>query len=175
MEQNNTLKIQFNPNGASINFNIPIKDMKIPTEQEIYDADIRKKHYLYDMLGSFAPRLIEAIQSRMEACRVKLISHIGEAWTPCEGFICWERKNGQTDHFIVPSYQKMELGIKYLQTSQWNKFLDIQIVDQTIKALLNMPELDHSDCGGFRFSELVSALMECITVPAAMFDRRKNE
>ena len=32
--------------------------------------------------------------------------------------------------------------------------------DQKIKALLNDTEQDHSDCGGFKYSELVSMLCE---------------
>lgn len=167
---NNSLKMEFTPNEALFTFRFPVKEIQLTEEELDHKNDVMMAR-LADLLGSFAPRMIEALQARMESCRQKLIEHMSTAYSPHMGCICWQRKDGTTDHFFQASYEAMERGIKFLSNGQWMVFLkDIAVVDQTLKGLLNMPELDHSDCGGFRFSELVSALMENLTVPAAAFN-----
>ncbi len=166
---NNSLNLEFNENGCEIKFSLP-KKVNPLTEEEIENIEKRNKARFLDILGSFAPRIENALVARMAACNQKLLQHIGEAWTPCPEIICWTRKDGTTDHFMAFSYRKMEEAVRYIHVGNWQKFLsDICILDQTIKALLNMPELDHSDSHGFLFSELVSGLMEHLTVPAACF------
>lgn len=113
------------------------------------------------ILEAFAPRLIEVLEARMAACRKKLLDHISEAFTPTEGIICWTRKDGSADHYSQASFDAMEAAVKCLKKSGADfKYAPLAVVDQTLKALLNMPELDHSDMGGFTFAELVSVLCE---------------
>ena len=167
---NNSLKMEFTPNEALFTFRFPVKEIPLTEEELDHRNDVMMAR-LADLMGSFAPRLIAVLEARMESCRQKLVEHMSEAYAPYPGCICWQRKDGTTDHFFQASYEAMERGINLLNEGKWMVFLkDIPVVDQTLKALLNMPELDHSDCGGFRFSELVSALTENLTVPAAAFN-----
>ena len=159
MKNSNNINLSFNENGCTVKFNLPKKCETI-SEEEMRERNMRTQSQLYDLLGSFAPRMIEALQARMSACQQKLLTHIGEAWTPFEGVILWVRKDGSTDHFRQPSFENMQKAVYCLSAGNWQGFCQYGLVEQTIKALLNMPELDHSDCGGFRFSELVSALIE---------------
>lgn len=159
MKNSNNINLSFNENGCTVKFDLPQRS-EIISEEEMKVRELNRQARLYDLLGSFAPRMIEALEARMQACQQKLLTHIGEAWTPFEGIICWIRKDGTVDHFGQPSFENMQYAVKCLSAGDWQGFCKYDRVEQTLKALLNMPELDHSDCGGFRFSELVSALIE---------------
>ena len=173
MKNSNNINLSFNENGCTVKFNLPERH-ETCSEEELNRRKTAIRSRLHDLLGSFAPRMIEALQARMSACRQKLLAHIGEAWTPCVGIICWQRSDGVTDHFSQSSYETMGRAIMNLSAGNFAGFFEnVLEVDQTLKALLNMPELDHSDCGGFRFSELVSALMEALT-PYAVAARRED-
>jgi hypothetical protein len=55
----------------------------------------------------------------------------------------------------------MKNAISVLKEGKWKQFLESGIyLDQTLKALLNDTEQDHSDEGSFKYSELVSLLCE---------------
>lgn len=136
----------------------------------------RKESIAKDILGTFAPMLINTLKRRREACAEKLRNHLNEAFTMNGGFsIAWKRKDGNIDMFNIPSYKVMEDAIRCLEQGNFDRFLNNNAyLDQTIKALLNDPELDHSDVAGIRFSTLVSLLMECLTcgapTPASNYD-----
>ena len=60
----------------------------------------------------------------------------------------------------------MKDAVKALSQSQFKSFLKNKLwIDQTLKALLNDTEQDHSDMGGFRYSQLVSILCELQACP----------
>ncbi len=152
-----TLKVK----DSTISFNLPLKEFSFD-EASIEALELKVKHLAHDILGSFSSYLIKVLEARQEACLTKLLSHITDAYQVGPYTVEWKRKNGTYDHFSKASFEAMTEGIELLKNSNWEEFLNETLVlDQTIKALLNMPNLDHSDQGGFRFSELVSLLMEC--------------
>ena len=140
---------------------VPQAESKMYSEEETLEARNRKRGLACDIVGAFSQRLIASLERRMAACQKKLLAHIEDAKAFDENFITWQRKDGREDHFIIGSFNAMKNAIKMLQGgAQWKFLQDRTAIDQTIKALLNDTEQDHSDANGFRYSELVSVLME---------------
>lgn len=121
---------------------------------------------MLDIIGTFSPRLIKSLERRMQACQRNLLSHLEDIEYNDGHHICWRRKDGTSGDFNVPSFQAMQDCVKALEHSCFKDFCKNKAwVDQTLKALLNDTEQDHSDCGGFRYSQLVSILCELQTCP----------
>lgn len=120
---------------------------------------------MLDIIGAFSPRIIASLQRRMQACQKNLLNHLDEIEYN-DGFsICWRRKDGSGGTFNIPSFKAMQDATKALEMSCFKSFVQEKLwIDQTIKALLNDTEQDHSDMGGFRYSELVSILCELLQV-----------
>ena len=122
---------------------------------------------MIDIVGAFSPRIIASLTRRMNACQNLLINHINDIEYNDGMHICWRRKDGQYGDFNVPSYTAMQDAIKVLELSRFKEFVTKKIwIDQTLKALLNDTEQDHSDMGGFRYSQLVSILCELQACPS---------
>lgn len=126
------------------------------------DNDFDRTAYTYDLLGSFSKRIIESLERRLTACQNKLISHLDSiVYSDEYGHIIFQRKDGSIGNFNAISFEEMQKCISALEKSEWKTFLNSPSwVDQTIKALMNDTVQDHSDCGGFKYSELVSLLCE---------------
>lgn len=142
-------------------------NVQIPfcNKQKGSDIDKSRKRagaYHFDLIGSFSTRIIASLERRMRACQENLIRHLDDVeYSDDCGHIVYRRKDGSTGTFNVPSFNAMKDAVKALKKSFWKDFLSNSIwIDQTIKALLNDTEQDHSDCGGFKYSELVSMLCE---------------
>lgn len=130
-----------------------------------FDIDKSRKRaeaYLFDLIGSFAPRMIASLKRRMRACQDNLIRHFNDIEYSDEfGHIVYRRKDGSTGTFNVQSFNSMQEAVQALAQSRWREFKDNLIwIDQTLKALLNDTEQDHSDCGQLKYSDLVSFLCE---------------
>lgn len=134
-----------------------------------FDVDRVRTHakaFSFDLLGSFSKRLIASLERRMQACQKNLLAHICDIEYADEcGHIVYVRKDGTRGTFNMPSFKSMQLAILALKQSRWGDFMSNPIwVDQTLKALLNDPEQDHSDEGKFKYSEIVSLLCEVHTI-----------
>lgn len=122
--------------------------------------------YTLDVIGAFSPRIIESLQRRMQACQQLLIAHINDIEYNDGRHICWRRKDGTHGNFNIPSFQAMRDCVKALQFSSFKEFVQKKSwIDQTLKALLNDTEQNHSDCNGFKYSQLVSILCELQACP----------
>ena len=140
---------------------VPQTESIMFSDKEASEARNNKRAIACDIIGAFSERLIASLERRMSACQKKLLAHIENAKAIDGNFITWRRKDGSEDHFIVGSFEAMKDAIKMLHSgAQWKFLQNRTAVDQTIKALLNDTEQDHSDANGFRYSELVSVLME---------------
>lgn len=121
---------------------------------------------MLDVIGAFSPRLIASLERRMQACQSLLIAHINDIEYNDGNHICWKRKDGTGGDFNVPSFQAMQDAVKALENLCFKEFCTKKVwIDQTLKALLNDTEQDHSDCGRFRYSQLVSILCELQACP----------
>lgn len=121
---------------------------------------------MMDIIGAFSPRIIASLERRMQACQRNLLNHLEDIEYNDGMHICWRRKDGTGGDFNVPSFKAMQDAVKALEHSCFREFCTKKVwVDQTLKALLNDMEQDHSDCGGFRYSQLVSVLCELQACP----------
>ena len=152
-------EIKITENGIS--FQIPSVNKQAGSDFDL-DMARRNKGYAYDLLGSFSARLIASLERRMKACFTNLVGHINDIEYANEcGRVVYHRKDGTYGTFNLPSYNTMKDAISALKEGQWKQFLESGIyLDQTLKALLNDTEQDHSDEGSFKYSELVSLLCE---------------
>lgn len=130
-----------------------------------FDLDRARKRsdaYAFDLLGSFSKRLIASLERRMQACQENLIRHLDDIEYSDEcGHIVYVRKDKSRGTFNVPSFNAMKDAIKALKQNCWRNFIHNSMwADQTLKALLNDTEQDHSDEGCFKYSEIVSLLCE---------------
>lgn len=121
---------------------------------------------MLDIIRAFSPRLIASLERRMQACQRNLLNHLEDIEYNDGMHICWRRKDGSSGDFNVPSFKAMQDCIKALEHSCFRDFCKNKAwIDQTLKALLNDTEQDHSDCGKFRYSQLVSILCELQVCP----------
>ena len=121
---------------------------------------------MMDVIGAFSPRIIASLERRMQACQSLLIAHINDIEYNDGRHICWRRKDGTGGNFNIPSFEAMQNCIKALEKSDFKMFCTRRPwIDQVLKALLNDTEQDHSDMGGFRYSQLVSILCELQACP----------
>ena len=121
---------------------------------------------MIDIIGAFSPRIIASLERRMQACQSLLIVHINDIEYNDGRHICWRRKDGTGGDFNIPSFEAMQNCIKALEKSDFKMFCTRRSwIDQVLKALLNDTEQDHSDMGGFRYSQLVSILCELQSCP----------
>lgn len=116
---------------------------------------------MMDIIGAFSPRIIASLERRMQACQRNLLNHLEDIEYNDGQQICWRRKDGTGGDFNIPSFEAMQDCVKALEKSDFKVFCTKKLwIDQTLKALLNDTEQDHSDMGGFRYSQLVSILCE---------------
>lgn len=121
---------------------------------------------MMNIIGAFSPRIIASLERRMQACQSLLIAHINDIEYNDGMHICWRRKDGTGGDFNIPSFRAMQDAVKALEHSCFKEFCTMKVwIDQTLKALLNDTEQDHSDMGGFRYSQLVSILCELQACP----------
>ena len=133
---------------------------------DIDKAKARGLGIMLDIVGAFSPRIIDSLQRRMKACQQLLINHIDDIEYNDGMHICWRRKDGTGGNFNIPSFEAMQNCIKALEKSDFKMFCTRRSwIDQVLKALLNDTEQDHSDMGGFRYSQLVSILCELQSCP----------
>ena len=148
-----------NENGMQITFNIPRKDL----EPEFLSHE-QSVALLMDILGAFSKRIIESLKRRQEACVAKLVKNMGSAFVREFGAQIFFKEGKRLCTFNIPSYQVMDKCVDMLQNSQFREILEhpqvFVFADQMLKALLNDPEQNHEDAGGFKYSQLVSLLCE---------------
>ena len=160
-------KINVFPENKYTEMNLTVQIPFCNKQQHGSDFDLdreRKKaeSYLFDLIGSFSKRIIASLERRMKACQENLIKHLDDVEYSDEwGHIVYARKDGSHGTFNVPSFNLMQDAVKALKQSDWKGFTSNHwFIDQTLKALLNDTEQDHSDAGCFKYSDLVSAICE---------------
>ena len=146
----------------TLNVQIPFCNKQKGSDFDIDKSRKRAEAFTMDLIGSFSKRLIGSLKRRMQACQENLIRHLDDVeYSDDCGHIVYRRKDSSTGTFNVSSFKAMQAAIKALKESCWWEFTNNAYwIDQTLKALLNDTEQDHSDCGGFKYSDLVSFLCE---------------
>lgn len=146
----------------STTIQIPFCNKQKGADFDIDKSRKRVEAYLFDLIGSFAPRMIASLKRRMRACQENLVRHLDDIEYSDEcGHIVYRRKDGSTGTFNVYSFNVMKDAVKALEQSDWCGFKNnLMFIDQTLKALLNDTVQDHGDCGQLKYSELISFLCE---------------
>lgn len=146
----------------SMTVQIPFCNKQKGADFDIDKSRKRADAFLFDLIGSFSKRMIASLERRMRACQENLVRHLDSVEYSDEcGHIVYRRKDGSTGSFNVSSFNAMKDAVKALKQSCWGAFVNNPVwVDQTIKALLNDTEQDHSDKGQLKYSDLVSFLCE---------------
>ena len=146
----------------SMTIQIPFCNKQKGADFDLDKSRKRTEAFLFDLIGSFASRMIASLERRMRACQENLIRHLNDVEYSDEcGHIVYRRKDGSTGTFNVPSFNMMKDAVTALKQSRWREFKDNPFwIDQTLKALLNDTEQDHSDCGKLKYSDLVNFLCE---------------
>lgn len=149
---------------VTLELNVPMRRMERElSDEEFAEIERRRKARACDILGSFAKRISASLQRRMHACLTIMLSHAQDFYSPAHKCIQWDRKDGSRNYFNIESYNEMLNCEKALHMGELDSILKNAFwIDQILKALLNDPVefQDHSDAGGFRYSELVSLLCE---------------
>lgn len=116
----------------------------------------------WDLLGTFSERIIGSLERRMHACQENLIRHLDTVvYSDEAGCILYRRKDGSEGKFNTYSFNAMKDCVKALKQSCWRSVLENSFwVDQILKSLLNDTEMDHSDEGPLKWSDLISLLCE---------------
>lgn len=147
-----------------MNVNIVIPFCNKGADQDV--DKVRSADYRYDIMMAFSGLIIESLGRRMKACQEKLLNHLNDIEYADEmGHIVFRRKDRSHGNFNVSSFKEMQEAIHLLEKQGVRMYYDAFLtkpvyLDQTLKALLNDPELDRSTRKGIRFSELVSLLTE---------------
>ena len=118
------------------------------------------------IVTAFDLRLRQLLIRRANACLSLLQSHVKDVIAN-DGFqIAWRRKDKTIGYFNIPAFEAMQRGIQMLELHQIDEFMnDFVVVDQALKAICNDPDINRSDEGDCKFSELVSTLMEIHSRP----------
>jgi hypothetical protein len=147
----------------TLNIQVPFCNKQKDKDISITERQNMAKAYSCDLLGAFSKRLIDSLERRMTACQNNLIKHIDDVEYNDEfGHIVYCRKDKTRGAFNVTSFKGMQEAVEALKSSSWEKFMNNTLwVDQSLKALLNDTEQNHTDEGVFKYSELVSLLCEC--------------
>ena len=129
--------------------------------QDNTDVEFYSTHLWKDLLGSWAPVCIEALEARMESCISMLFRNRNNVLVANEIQVVYRKSNGQIHSFNHPSYQAMETMIEYLKKNSWEDIKNYEPgVRQLLKALYWVSEEQKKDRGGFGFGQLISCLEE---------------
>jgi hypothetical protein len=146
----------------NVNIRVPFCNKQKGSDFDLDRVHKRQEAFAWDLLGSFSKRIISSLERRMRACQENLIRHLDDVEYSDEcGHIVYRRKDGSTGTFNVSSFGTMQEAVKCLKQSDWRGYMSNPFyVDQTLKALLNDTEQNHSDEGQLKYSDLVSLLCE---------------
>lgn len=121
----------------------------------------RNTHIWKDLLGSWAPVCILALQMRMDACVSMLFRNRNNIIKSDECQVVFKKNNGQIHSFNYPSFEAMEHILKQFEEGDWCGIRENPIgVRQLLKALYWIPESERVDHGVFGFGQLISCLEE---------------
>lgn len=155
--------ISVNPEAQSYELSINLPFVNTVYGSNPYANDAR------DIIDAFKTILLNAIETRMNACYNGLQNHLKDIIFSDQFCIVYRRSNGTVHSFNIKSYQAMEKCHKVLLTMDANKIChdlkeNPQWAEQLCKALYWVkPEDKNGQC----FGDLISCLMEL-----AMFGKR---
>lgn len=120
----------------------------------------------YDIIGTYAEVLIQTLKNRLGACCFEVVRayYDGRVYFNDGSRIEYTRNTKIAHSYNEASKRVLEDAIKALEHSEWKSFLhNASMLEQTIKAVMNDPNLKTVDCGSFSWADLTSTLVICYT------------
>lgn len=143
----------------SMTISIPFCNKQKGSDFDLDKERLKGEKYCQEVIDAFSKRIKASLERRMKACQDLLIRHLNDVeYSDENGHIVYRRKDGTCGNFNVASFQKMQYIVANFDVDI--VLNDSMALDQILKALLNDTEQDHSDAGKFKYSELISILME---------------
>lgn len=115
----------------------------------------------YDIIGTYAEVLIQTLRNRIGACcfEVTRAYYDGRVYYNDGERIEYTRNTKIAHSYNTPSIEIMKDAIKALGNSDWKYFLhNVPMLEQTIKAIMNDPNLEKVDLASFSWADLTSTL-----------------
>ena len=145
----------------SMTISIPFCNKQKGSDFDLDKERLKGEEYCQEVIKAFSKRIIASLERRMKACQDLLVRHLDDIeYSDENGHIVYRRKDGTCGNFNVASFQKMQLIVANFCHLSDAILKDSMALDQILKALLNDTEQDHSDAGKFKYSELISILLE---------------
>ena len=134
---------------------------RIQFQDNTKGESLRPAHLWKDLLGSWAPVCIEALEARMESCISMLFRNRNNVLIANEMQVVYRKSNGQIHSFNHPSYKAMEAMVEFLKKGSWEDIKNDEVgIRQLLKALYWISDENKKDRGGFGFGQLISCLEE---------------
>jgi hypothetical protein len=116
-----------------------------------------------DVLGTWAPIIKKALESRMESCISMLFRNRNNIISANEFCIRFKKNNGMIHSFNHPPFKVMEDAVAALDSGYWKFFIENpRACEQIAKAIYWVSEEDRKDRTNISFGNLISCIHELL-------------
>lgn len=147
------MSIQQNEKEYTISVTIPFK--KTAFSETPYKKDFKK--FAEEVFEAYTNVIVEALESRMEACANNLIKHLNSKKYCDDKYITYTRKSGGEHTFSFNAYETMRVLVKKIEQYKLGELTKFEL-KQIAKALYWVE--DRSDIGKYTFQDLIDVIDE---------------
>lgn len=147
------INIQQNEKEYTISVTIPFK--KTTFSETPYKRDFKK--FAEEVFEAYTNVIVEALESRMEACANNLIKHLNSKKYCDDKYITYTRKSGGEHTFSFNAYETMRVLVKKIEQYKLGELTKFEL-KQIAKALYWVE--DRSDIGKYTFQDLIDVIDE---------------
>lgn len=147
------INIQQNEKEYTISVTIPFK--KTAFSETPYKRDFKK--FAEEVFEAYTNVIVEALESRMEACANNLIKHLNSKKYCDDKYITYTRKSGGEHTFSFNAYETMRVLVKKIEQYKLGELTKFEL-KQIAKALYWVE--DRSDIGKYTFQDLIDVIDE---------------
>ena len=147
------INILQNEKEYTISVTIPFK--KTAFSETPYKRDFKK--FAEEVFEAYTNVIVEALESRMEACANNLIKHLNSKKYCDDKYITYTRKSGGEHTFSFNAYETMRVLVKKIKQYKLGELTKFEL-KQIAKALYWVE--DRSDIGKYTFQDLIDVIDE---------------
>ena len=147
------ISILQNEKEYTISVTIPFK--KTAFSETPYKRDFKK--FAEEVFEAYTNVIVEALESRMEACANNLIKHLNSKKYCDDKYITYTRKSGGEHTFSFNAYETMRVLVKKIEQYKLGELTKFEL-KQIAKALYLVE--DKSDIGKYTFQDLIDVIDE---------------
>ena len=115
------------------------------------------KEFAEKVFEAYTNVIVEALESRMEACANNLIKHLNSKKYCDDKYITYTRKSGGEHTFSFNTYETMRVLVKKIEQYKLGELTKFEL-KQIAKALYWVE--DRSDIGKYTFQDLIDVIDE---------------